>query len=343
MTVSPPTLDVPAEAPAASSPALAGVPVLQAAATGRFRRFNRMLERQLTQATGQRGLDLEQLLRLVSEHYNESEEERRGLVRSVQRLSSEAENLQRELGEQADSQLQAVLDHVKDAILTVDGNGLIDLFNPTAERIFGFAAPEVQGQSLAWLLPDLFPEGAVAAEVLETLATDREDTQLDLAALSTRGQRRDARRFDAEFAVSEATLQRQRVFILCLRDVSDRAVQAAENAAEKVILDKLATRASLEQALEAMLAALAPAMPDWRFAIQYLDAARGRLLHGVAPRLARAFVAAMDDLPAEAAGHGSGTAALRAAGEVWIADVLQDERWAHRAEAAALADIGSAW
>ena len=54
-------------------------------------------------------------------------------------------------------QLQAVLDHVQDVILTVDEAGQVDLFNPTAESIFGYAAAEVQGKPLSLLLPHLAP------------------------------------------------------------------------------------------------------------------------------------------------------------------------------------------
>lgn len=283
-------------------------------APGQLRRYNRNLERHLSAAT-----DL------------------------LHRLSSESEALQREFAEQADSQLQAVLDHVKDAILTVDESGSIDLFNPTAERLFGYAAPEVQGRPLSGLLPALFTDTVSVVQVLETLAADREDTQLDLAAHATRGLRRDGREFDAEFAVSEARLQHERVFIVCLRDVSDRTTRALADAMEKRLLEKFAVDAPLEAVLEAMLAAVASATPQWRFAVQYLEPASGTLIHGVAPQLAREFVMAMDGIPVEEPGFGSCAAALQADEEVWMPDVATELRWTHRAAAAAMADIGCAW
>ena len=48
----------------------------------------------------------------------------RGIVRSMQLMSDEATALTRELRESTASQLQAVLDHVKDVILTVDGKSI---------------------------------------------------------------------------------------------------------------------------------------------------------------------------------------------------------------------------
>ena len=80
-------------------PPLASTPIAQAIATGRFRRFNRLLERQLTQSSGGAGTDWEQLLRLVSAHYDQTDEERRGVVRSMQLMAAETDALSRELRE----------------------------------------------------------------------------------------------------------------------------------------------------------------------------------------------------------------------------------------------------
>ena len=196
--------------PAAVLP-LAATPIAQAIATGRFRRFNRLLERQITQSIGGAGTDWEQLLRLVSAHYDQTDEERRGVVRSMQLMAAETDALSRELREQTDSQLQAVLDHVEDVILTVDEAGQVDLFNPTAERVFGYTAAEVQGKPLSLLLPWLVLDGLDLDTALVGLANRAEDSRVDLAAHATRGRRKDGREFDAEFGVSEARLERQRV------------------------------------------------------------------------------------------------------------------------------------
>ncbi|MEY4376823.1 MAG: hypothetical protein RJB26_1373, partial [Pseudomonadota bacterium] len=329
--------------PAAPVAPLVATPVAQAVATGRFRRFNRLLERQLTQSVGAAGTDWEQLLRLVSEHYDHTDEERRGVVRSMQLMAAETEALGRELREQTDSQLQAVLDHVKDVILTVDEAGHIDLFNPTAERVFGYAAAEVQGKPLTLLLPALVSAVESPGVALEALATRADDTRTDLAAHGTTGLRKDGREFVAEFGVSEARLERQRVFILCLRDVSSRVAEAAMAAAEHALHEQMAADAPLERALEAMLEAAGAALPGCRLAVQLFDAASGRLQHGVAPQLARTFLAAMDGVPVGEPGYGSCASALAHRGVVWVEEVAADDRWEHRVAAAQLAGVVSAW
>ena len=118
--------------------------------------MNHLLERQIAEARGRGGeLDLDALLKTVSAHYDRIDGERRGIVRSMQLMSDEAQALTREIREQTASHLQAILDNVKDAIVTVDDAGHIETFNPTGERIFGYAPAEILGRSLEFLLPDI--------------------------------------------------------------------------------------------------------------------------------------------------------------------------------------------
>jgi sigma-B regulation protein RsbU (phosphoserine phosphatase) len=49
--------------------------------------------------------------------------------------------------------LEGVLEFTNEAIVTVDSNGLITLFNPAAERIFGYMEEDVLGRSLEMLIP----------------------------------------------------------------------------------------------------------------------------------------------------------------------------------------------
>ena len=49
--------------------------------------------------------------------------------------------------------LARILDLVEDAISCVDREQQIVLFNQAAERVFGYAAVEIRGQTLGTLLP----------------------------------------------------------------------------------------------------------------------------------------------------------------------------------------------
>ena len=103
-------------------------------------KLNQLLERQMADAAAAGGgMDLQALLGAVSAHYDRIDGERRGVVRSMQLMSDEAQALTREIREQNASHLQAILDNVKDAIVTVDDAGRIETINPTCERIFGWS------------------------------------------------------------------------------------------------------------------------------------------------------------------------------------------------------------
>ena len=92
--------------------------------------------------------DLAMLLRLVSSHYDTIDEERRGIVQSMRLMADEARALAHEAREQSSEHLQVILDHIKDVVLTVDEDGVIQTFNPTGERVFGHAEAEVVGQRI---------------------------------------------------------------------------------------------------------------------------------------------------------------------------------------------------
>src|SRR5271165_5983772 len=182
--------------------------------------LNRLLERQLTEARGRGGeLDLLTLLRTISAHYDRIDSERRGIVRSMQLMSDEAQALTREIREQTASHLQAILDNVKDAIVTVDDAGHIETFNPTGERIFGYSPAEILGRSLKYLLPDIARGGS---DFLERLAMKIDDTHVDLAAHQTWGRAKGGNRVAVEIAVSKAKLNYRDGYIVSIRDITER-------------------------------------------------------------------------------------------------------------------------
>ena len=183
--------------------------------------MHRLLDQQIRDATRSGELDLSTLLGAVSQCYSKIDEERRGIVRSMQLMSDEATALTRELRESTASQLQAVLDHVKDVIMTVDDAGHIASINATGQRVFGHAEGDAIGRPLSFLLPQTAAKQPIAAE-LEQLAARLDDTQVDLAPHETLGLRSDGAHFSAEIAVSKTRMNRRDVFVVCLRDTTDR-------------------------------------------------------------------------------------------------------------------------
>ncbi len=184
--------------------------------------MHRQLKKQIQEATAHDGrLDPDRLLGLVGETYVNMDEERRGIVRSMQLMSEEATALTREIKESTAAQLQAILDHVKDAIITVSESGHIATVNGTGERVFGYGEADLVGRNIEFLLPELAAGGALAGG-LDPLAARLDDTQADLAPQETIALHANGTRFTAELAVSKARVSRQTVYIVCLRDTTER-------------------------------------------------------------------------------------------------------------------------
>ena len=111
--------------------------------------------REMQLRTGNATPDLAMLLRLINDHYETLEKERRGTVEAMRLMADEARALAREAHAQSSEHLQVILDHIKDVVLAVDEEGVIRTFNPTGERVFGYAEAEVIGQRVDLLIPQI--------------------------------------------------------------------------------------------------------------------------------------------------------------------------------------------
>jgi diguanylate cyclase (GGDEF)-like protein/PAS domain S-box-containing protein len=207
---------------------LDAVPVVQAAparrATLPLRDLHRLLRMQLARA----GVDppysvaMGSLLALISSHYEEIDDERRGIVRSMQLIADESRTFGDGLTAVDAGHLQAILDHIKDVVITVGADGAVKIFNPTGERIFGYSRAEITGQSIVSLLPDLAAHASVEAG-LRALAARVDEARDDLRPRELRARHKDGHLFPAELIASRVRIERRDVYVICLRDTSERA------------------------------------------------------------------------------------------------------------------------
>lgn len=122
----------------------------------------------------------------------------------------------------AKQRFQSIIDLAQDAIIAFDDDRVISLFNPAAERMFGFTGDEIVGAPLSALIPGADGEGGLSLEPLAiNAAGDGKPTLPEIVA-----QRRDGARFPAEIALSRIDGAGGRLYTLVLRDVSER--KAAE-------------------------------------------------------------------------------------------------------------------
>ncbi len=60
--------------------------------------------------------------------------------------------------QRSESRLQTMASTAVDAVITIDGQGLVQSFNPAAERIFGWKASDIIGRNLKLLMPSALAE-----------------------------------------------------------------------------------------------------------------------------------------------------------------------------------------
>jgi PAS domain S-box-containing protein len=142
----------------------------------------------------------------------------------------------------SEARVHAILATAVDAVIVIDERGIVETFNPGAERMFGYPAAEVVGRNVGLLMPEPYrrDHDAYVANYLRT-----GQKKIIGIGREVQGQKKDGSTFPAELAVSEARLGERRVFVGIVRDVSQR--KQAERALQE-------TNRQLAQTLEALQA-----------------------------------------------------------------------------------------
>jgi PAS domain S-box-containing protein len=117
--------------------------------------------------------------------------------------------------ERAEVTLQAI----GDAVITIDGKGTVQSFNPAAEKIFGYAATEVVGQGLKMLMPASF---AMDFEAYLRRYPDTGQAYLSGVEGEVMAQRSDGDIFPVDLRISEFYLDGRRQLIGSMRDLTER-------------------------------------------------------------------------------------------------------------------------
>lgn len=124
----------------------------------------------------------------------------------------------------SEERMRAVLDNIDEGIASFSAGGTIELFNPGAERMFGYSSKEALGKNVSLLLPE--PSHSTQGNYVEHfLSSDGQDTiggGREVAALRKNGET-----FPMDWRVSEFSHAGQRQFIGIMRDITER--KAAES------------------------------------------------------------------------------------------------------------------
>ncbi len=125
----------------------------------------------------------------------------------------------REMLDDREARLNAILDTAVDGIITIDERGTIESLNPATERIFGYSSDELLGKNVKLLMPSPYHEehDGYLARYMRT-----GEARIIGIGREAEGQHKDGTRFPIDLAVSEIRVAGSRVFTGVVRDISAR-------------------------------------------------------------------------------------------------------------------------
>ncbi|MHB8623867.1 MAG: sensor domain-containing protein [Sulfuricaulis sp.] len=155
-----------------------------------------------------------------------------------------------------DDLLRTILCHVAEGVMVIDTRGLIEMFNPAAERMFGYTEAEIRGQPVKRPLPALQtnPQHVANPSVCEV-----------------KGVRKGGSAFQADVTVCDSITAGRPVSVAIVRDITERkqAEQRLVYLAQYDALTGLHTRSLFQDRANH---ALARASDDGKLvAIMYVD------------------------------------------------------------------------
>ncbi|HEU5397597.1 MAG TPA: PAS domain S-box protein, partial [Verrucomicrobiae bacterium] len=154
-----------------------------------------------------------------------SRRSRAELIEHLQELQEKEMTSQAEQARHADAlrdsaeRLRAILETAVEGIITIDDRGIIESFNPSAEKIFGYSAAEARGQNVSMLMPEPFRH-----EHDGYLENYQRTGRAKIIGIGREvvGRRKDGGLFPMDLSVSEVKLAGRRLFTGFVRDITER-------------------------------------------------------------------------------------------------------------------------
>lgn len=185
------------------------------------------------------------------------------------------------------SRLRAIVDTAVDGIILMDARGVVTMFNPACERIFGYAADEIVGGDIKQLMPSPYRD-----EHDQYLENYRRTGERKIIGIGREvvGRRKSGDTFPLDLSVGKVEEDDEVSYVGILRDVTDR--NRADELREQLITQLTAQNEERERFVEQLAAQnegqthfLRVASHDLREPLRMIAAFCGRLSQNYAQRL----------------------------------------------------------
>ena len=200
-----------------------GMFVLWVVALGMFRlkrMQSELVTAEMVKSKAMQDLASERLERSHAENLIEAAQQARAFAETAVKGAEAGRQRAEEQYLMSKLRLEGIIDSAMDAIITVDHEQKVVVFNDAAERMFQCSSQDAMGQSLDRFVPARFRE--VHRQHVKGFGrsgvTSRRMGQLG----TVMGLRADGQEFPIEAAISHVTIQGHKLFTAILRDVSER-------------------------------------------------------------------------------------------------------------------------
>lgn len=209
-----------------------------------------------------------------------------------QMAQTQAQLTQREL------HLQSILDTVPDATVVIDADGIMQSFNTSAVRQFGYTVEEAVGRNVSILMPTPYREQHDAYLMRYLTTGEKRIIGVDRVVV---GRRKDGSTFPMKLAVGQVTVGGQTFFTGFIRDLTEREESQAklDQASNELIrlarVNELGEMAStLAHELNQPLSAIANYVQGCRRMLEKLDDEHATRMRGALEETARQALRAGD-------------------------------------------------
>jgi len=122
--------------------------------------------------------------------------------------------------ERANERVRSVIESAPDAIITINSSQEIVMFNPSAEKTFGYRSDEVIGRPLTTLMPE--SANTIHPEHVKEFESGADSILYMDNRPGVEGLRKDGSVFPAEASISKMMIGSELYFTAILRDISER-------------------------------------------------------------------------------------------------------------------------
>lgn len=118
-----------------------------------------------------------------------------------------------------DALFRTLIGTAVDGIMAIDEHGIVQIYNPACERLFGYSPVEIVGQNVNVLMPE--PYRGAHDEYLRHYFDTGEKRIIGIGR-EVMGRRKDGSTFPMYLSVGEGMVQRRRFFVGIVHDISQR-------------------------------------------------------------------------------------------------------------------------